>query len=416
MSLFSALIASASGMAAQSNKLATISQNIANVDTTGYKQVSTEFESLVNEFDTTGYVAGGVATSIFNNITQQGTLVAASATTDLAIGGNGFFVVQDANGARYLTRAGAFDPNSSGVLENAAGFTLMGYKVDTSSSGAGASASGQLEPVNLSTFDMKATPSTSGVLTANLDSRAARATGNLPSANVAPASYTSKSSMVTYDNLGTPVTLDVYFSKTASNTWEVTVYNAADATGAGGFPYAHPALATSTLNFDGTNGKLTSPTSLSLSVPNGRAMTLDLSHMTQLASPYAVSNATTNGHAPSTLQSVSVGSDGTLSGVYSDGETVPLYKIPLATVPSPNRLEPISGGVYRAGLASGDIVVGTAGSEGLGTIQGSALETSTVDLASELSDMVVAQRGYESNTKAFQASSELISDLVKMLT
>jgi flagellar hook protein FlgE len=414
MSLYSALTASASGMAAQTNKLAAVSDNIANVNTTGYKRASAEFEALVNQFNTSSYNAAGVATHIRNHIIEQGDLIGTSSTTDLAIQGNGFFVVADAAGGQYLTRAGAFVRDASGDLVNAVGFKLLGYKIDK---GATTSAGkGLLEPVNVLANDHKATPSTTGIFTANLDSEASVQTGNLPSTNTAPVTYTAKSSLVTYDNLGAAVTLDLYFSKTAENTWEAAIYNAADSSGVDNFPYANPALVTSTLDFSPADGTLTGPTSLSLAIPDGQTVTLDISRMTQLASPFAVSMATTNGHAPSILQGVNVHEDGTLSAVYTDGNEVPIYTIPLANVPSPDRLKVKTGGVYQAGLQSGDIVLGTPGLGGLGAIQSSRLELSTVDLATELADMIVAQRSYQSNTKVFQTGSQLLEELVKMLT
>jgi flagellar hook protein FlgE len=248
-------------------------------------------------------------------------------------------------------------------------------------------------------------------LTANLDAAAPIDTGTLPSANVAGATYTSESSLVTYDNLGNAVNLNVYFSKTASNTWEVSVYNAADAASGGGFPYTQPALTTQTLNFSAANGSLTSPTSLSLAIPNGQTLNLDISGMTQLASTFAVSTATTNGSAPSAASSVQISSNGTLSEVYANGTTTALYDIPLATVPSADNLTPLSGDVYQQSNQSGDTVVGAAGQDGLGTIQSSELESSTVDLATQLTNMIVAQRSYESNSQAFQVGSTLLQEL-----
>lgn len=414
MSLYSALNASASGMRVQTTKLAVISDNIANANTTGYKQASAEFASMINQYRTTGYNAAGVTAVVRNHISEQGQLSGSVSSTDLAILGNGFFVVQNANGANFLTRAGSFTQDASGNLVNAAGFTLMGYQADSNVVSADGVAA--LEPVNVLANDLKALPTTEGIFAANLNSDAAIVTGNLPSTNTAPVAFTSKSSLVAYDNLGKAVTLDMYFSKTASNTWEVSVYNAADASTSDSFPYTSSALVTSALNFSAADGSLTSPSVLTLTVPGGQTLDLDISRMTQLAAGFAVTTATVNGHAPSSLQRVVVARDGTISGVYADGSETELYKIPLATVPSVDSLEPEAGSVYRAGFWSGDIVVGSAGLGGLGTIEASALEMSTVDLATQLADMIVAQRSYQSNTKVFQTGSELLGQLVQMLT
>jgi flagellar hook protein FlgE len=413
MSLFSTLTTSVSGMSAQAFKLATISDNIANVNTTGYKQATTQFESLVEDFDTTSYDAAGVGTRVRFNISEQGDLTAATEVTDLAVLGKGFFLVEDASGEKFLTRAGSFRQDAEGNLVNAAGFTLLGYS--TESGATSADGLDSLTPINVVSNDLTATPSTTATFSANLDSTVAIATGNPPSTNIDPATYTSKSSLVAYDNLGTETTLDIYFTKTAANTWEIAVYNAADAVAGTTFPYAQPALVTDTLSFSPDDGTLTGPTAVSVAIPDGRTMTIDLSTMTQVASPFAVDTATTDGNAPSALETLSVSADGTLSGVYANGKEVPIYTIPLATVPSIDNLTVLSGNVFRAGTKSGDIVVGTSGLGGLGTIQSSSLESSTVDLASQLTEMIVAQRGYEANTKSFQTGSELLGLLTTML-
>jgi flagellar hook protein FlgE len=413
MSLFSALTASASGMSAQSSKLATISDNVANVNTTGYKQATTQFESLVREFGTTSYNAGGVGSRVRYQISEQGDLSATTSSTDLAIQGNGFFLVSDAAGGTFLTRAGSFRLDDGGNLVNAAGFTLMGYSVASGATSADGIAG--LRPVDVEMRRLDAIPSTTATFTANLDSRAAAATGNLPSTNALPVAYTSKSSLVAYDNLGTPVTFDLYFSKTGANTWELALYNAADATAGTAFPYANPALSVRTLNFDPSDGALLGSSSVSVAIPEGRTMTIDLGAMAQVASPFAVHTATTDGRAPSALEGLTVRPDGILAGVYGNGNEVPIFAIPLASVPSSDNLTPLAGDVYRAGIRSGDILVGTAGLGGLGTIRSASLETSTVDLATQLTDMIVAQRGYESNTKVFQTGSELLGLLTTML-
>jgi flagellar hook protein FlgE len=414
MSLFSTLTSSVSGMAAQSSKLATISDNIANVNTTGYKQAATQFESLVQELDTTSYDASGVATRVRYNISEQGDLTTTNTTTDLAVEGNGFFLVEDDAGTTFLTRSGSFRQDADGNLVNAAGFMLMGYSVASGSTGAdGLSA---LEPVNVLINSLVSAPSTIATFSANLDSTSTAVTGTLPSANTAASTFTSKSSLVAYDNLGTVVTLDLFFTKTAANTWEMSIYDAADAsTGSTKFPYANAALAASTLSFSATDGSLTAPANVSVNIPNGASMTIELGKMTQLASSFIVSAATTDGSAASALDSVKIANDGTLSGVYANGKEVPIFTIPLATVPSADNLTVLPSNVYRADSNSGDILVGAAGLAGLGTIRSSTLESSTVDLASQLTDMIVAQRSYEANTKVFQTGSDLIQLLTTML-
>ena len=258
-----------------------------------------------------------------------------------------------------------------------------------------------LVPVNVNGAALVAQPSTAGTFTANLDSGAAVLTG-APS----PTNYTSKSSIVAYDNLGAPVTLDLFFSKTGANVWQLDIYNDAN--------LAAP-LTTQALTFNPVNGTLTSPASLSVAVPGGQSLSLDISAMTQLASPFNVTTATVNGNAPSQWQGVSIGKDGTLDFMYADGQLIPAYKIPLGNVTSPDNLTGLSGSAYTVNSESGNLVIGTAASGGLGSIESSELESSTVDLATQLTNMIVAQRGYESNSKVFQTGSEMLSTLITMI-
>ncbi len=181
MSLFSALMASVSGMNAQANALSTISDNIANANTVGYKEASTQFEDMLNEFSPSEYNAGGVGTVVNYSISAQGDPNATTDPTNMAIEGNGFFVVQNASGQTFLTRAGSFEPNSQGFLVNASGYTLMGYPPVPSPPSYSPS---DLVPVQVSTSSLSpAVASTSATLTGNLDSSAATvAAADLPSA------------------------------------------------------------------------------------------------------------------------------------------------------------------------------------------------------------------------------------------
>ncbi len=403
MGLLSAMSASVTGMAAQANYLATVSENISNSGTVGYKEAETQFQDLVAQMGATGdYTADGVTTTIRNNISKQGNLTATTSPTDLAISGNGYFLVKDSSGGILMTRAGSFVPDQNGNLVNSAGYMLMGYNIGAGGAGVTNTVSG-LTPVNINGAALVATPSTAGTFTANLDSNAPVLAGAPSTTN-----YTSKSSVVAYDDLGNPVTLDLYYSNLGGNSWEVDVYNDASP--------ATP-LTTQTLNFDPTTGDLTaaSPQSLSVAVPGGQTVSLSISHMTQLASPFAVTTATVNGNAPAQWQGVTISTDGTMSYNYSNGQIVPAFQIPLANVDSPDNLTNISGDAFSQSSSSGSLIIGSAANGGLGTIESSELESSTVDLATQLTDMIVAQNGYSANSKVFQTGSEMLSTLINML-
>ncbi len=290
MSIFSAMMASVSGMQGQATMLSTISDNIANSGTTGYKQAQTAFEDMLNQMSKTSYTAGGVATNISYGISTQGELTSATKTTNMAISGNGFFVVQDSGGATYLTRAGDFTVNSSGNLVNSEGYTLLGYPASATSVPGTIS---QLSPITISTSGLSATATTSGTLTANLNSTAA-VVATPPSAG--GTSYTSMTTVTAYDSLGTPETLNVYYSNLGSGQWEVDVYN-------NGSPSTPATLVSSSnLQFDTTTGALTSGSPISVPVSASQTVSLDVSASTQLDSAFAVSANTLNGNAPASYK------------------------------------------------------------------------------------------------------------------
>ena len=392
MSLFGTLNTGVSGMAAQANMLSTIGDNIANSATTGYKSATVAFETMIGDRSTFDYSSGGVQSKVRYGIGDQGTLTASTSVTDLAIKGNGFFVVQGPDGATALTRAGSFVADASGDLVNTAGYKLMGYNL-TDGSTATANGTGGLQVINLNKQQLDAAPSQTGTLQFNLPSNAA-------------SGATSKTSIVAYDDLGNPLTLDITFTKTGTNAWNAQITNDATGTTIGA---AQP------LTYDPTTGKLASgsnarATTLTADLTSlgGKKLTLDVSQSTQLASSFTINTATVDGSAPSKLDHVTIGTDGTVTSVYANGVSEATYRIPLADVPSPDSLTSLTGNVYQANLASGTVTVGTATTGSLGEIDSGNLENSTVDLATELTSMISAQRSYEANSKVIQASSDLL--------
>ena len=287
MSLYGMMRTGVSGMNAQANRLSTVADNIANSSTTGYKRASTEFSSLVLPSTSGSYNSGGVTTTVVNSISKQGALQFTTSVTDLAIDGDGFFVVQDPSGTTYLTRAGSFVPDKDGYLVNTAGYRLQGWDLEWGPRPAELNES-LLKPIRINDAGQYAAASTSGMFTANLPSSAADvASIDLPGDNGAGGgtpTYTAKSSLVAYDGLGSKVILDVYFTKSdvAAGTWEVAIFDQSE-TPTGGFPYNSAPLKTQTLKFDGT-GQLTgaSAKDITLIIPGGGPMTIDLSGMSQV--------------------------------------------------------------------------------------------------------------------------------------
>ncbi|EDQ34603.1 flagellar hook-basal body protein [Hoeflea phototrophica DFL-43] len=417
MSLYGMMRTGASGMNAQANRLGTVADNMANANTTGYKRASAEFSSLILPGSAGSYNSGAVTTDVRYSISQAGALEFTSSKTDMALDGSGFFIVTDDNGLPFLTRAGSFVPDGEGFLVNAAGFRLMGYNYESGTPTPVVNGFDGLVPVNVSAGSLTAAPSTTGYFQANLDEGATIVpAADLPSTNSATADYTSKSSLIAIDNLGGEVLLDFYYTKTATNTWEVTVYDRAGASAGTSFPYASAPLATTTLQFDPLNGQLAgaSATDISFTVPGGAGLTIDLSNMSQLNYAFTVDDANVNGSKPSTVTDIEISEDGTIFASYENGTLEPLYRVALADVTSPDKLRPLAGNVYSQGLDSGVITTGFAGSGSFGKVVSGALESSNVDIAEELTDMIAAQRSYTANSKVFQTGSDLMEVLVNL--
>jgi flagellar hook protein FlgE len=389
MGLFSALGTAVSGMSAQSSYLSAIGDNIANSTTVGYKEASTQFQTVLGEQTSGSYESGGVLAQTSYGITSQGTLTATTSSTDLAISGNGFFVVTNAGtGGDFLTRAGSFTPDQNGNLVNTAGYTLMGYAI-----GSDGTPASTLSAVNISSTKLQAVASTTGTIS-----------GNLPSTDVASGA-TESSTATLYDSSGVAVTADLSYAPTTSG-WTVTATD----------PATNTTLGTANLTFDST-GQYSggSPLSLTGGSLGANTVTLDMTGMTSLASGFA-STPNITGSAPSSLASVSIGTDGTLTGIYGSGAKAVLYDIPVATVTSANNLTSISGNVYQLSATSGNMTLQTAGTGAAGKIESDNLESSTVDLATELTNMITAQRSYEANSKVLQAASDLLSKLNQLQT
>jgi flagellar hook protein FlgE len=409
MSLYGIMRTGVSGMSAQSNKLSTVSDNIANVNTTGYKRASTEFSSLILKSGSGNYDSGAVETDVRYAITDAGHTQFTTSTTDLAVQGNGFFVVSDAkNTQQFLTRAGSFVPDSQGNLVNAAGYYLLGQPGNVSNFSQNSLSGMQI--VNVSNVSQIPVPSTLATVTGNLDPSAAI----VPAASLppSPTSYSSKSSIVAYDNIGNAKKLDVYMAKTATaagvDTWQIQVYDSAAGTPlAGGL---------GTFTFDTTaagKGAITGASSLSVTVPGGSALTINMAALTQVASSFDF-KADVNGSVPSGIDKIDVDTSGHVTAVLKNGQTTTLYTIMLADVESPDNLTPEAGNVYSTNLNSGNAHAANAGSGGLGTIQSGALEDSNVDLANELTSMIEAQRGFTANSKSFQTGADLLDVVVNL--
>lgn len=438
MSLYGMMRTGVSGMNAQSTRLATVADNIANSGTNGYKKASVEFSSLVVPNTGTNYVSGGVSTQVRYNM-NSGNLQYTTSVTDLAIDGNGFFVVQDVAGKPALTRAGSFIPDGNGNLLNAAGFYLMGRSYALGEPGT-TTTFGDYERVTIPTTGLERVPSTMGKLASNLPYDApvyqalGQSPGQLPSDNPSNDAQIKigmengsiyKSGLTAIGNAGEPIRLDIYFTKVAADEWQVSVFYQPNASTATAFPYSQPSLADVDLTFNPATGRLEtnptppavpSPTTLSLDLSNlnGNMVDIDLSEMRQLAADYTPLAAEMNGSRPSAIDRVVIDNDGILSVQYANGAMEKLYRLDLAFVQSPDQLVVLPGNVFQEGLQSGQVNFGKPNEISLGAIKSGALEASNVDIAEELTNMIEAQRNYTANSKVFQTGGDLMDVLVNL--
>lgn len=428
MSIFGTMKTAVSGMNAQANRLSTVGDNIANSSTIGYKRASTAFSSMVLPSTAGSYNSGGVQTNVRYSIAEQGSVSYTTNSTDMAIQGEGFFIVADASGVPYMTRAGNFQISDAGELVNAAGYKLQGYSYNSGAPAAVVNGFDGLVAVNVKEANLISAPTKFGTFPVNLNADSPIVGPNavpptsLPSDNVANAEFTNKTSLVAYDSLGRKVLYDFYYSKVDDNQWEVSVFRQSEATTGTSFPYTpNGELSTTpvTLNFDPVTGNLTTtPATVEFddpSAPGGsQVITIDFGGSTQKGYAFTPGKPTVDGSAPSAIDSVEISKDGIVYAVYEDGNKQPLYRIPVATVQSPDNLVPVNGNVYAQGNDSGTVTTGFPGTGVFGDILSGALEGSNVDIANELTEMIESQRIYTANSKVFQTGSDLMDVLINL--
>jgi flagellar hook protein FlgE len=403
-----------SGLAATSDALNIISNNLANLNTVGFKDQAANFQDLFYQtLGTTGagdpiqQGAGTEVGSISTNF-NNGDLENTGVPTDVAITGNGFFVTQDATGALEYTRAGNFTVNAQGQLVTPEGQNVMGYAAVNGvvNTGQGLSAlsigQGQIsQPVATTTMQQST----------NLDA----------SANVGD---TYSTPMTVYDSLGSSHVLTFNFTKTGTNAWSYQITLPAADTGGTGNPTV---VSSGNLTFD-SNGNLTTPAANVSGIniaglADGAAnmnLTWDLfdsngnSLMTQVASQSATSTANANGYASGTLQSFSIGANGVIQGQFSNGQVQPIGQIALAQFANTQGLQLVGGNSYVPTLGSGQAVVGAPGAGGLGTLTGGALELSNVDISTEFTQLIVTQRGFEANARMVTTFDTISNDTINL--
>jgi flagellar hook protein FlgE len=401
-------------MAAQ-QQLQSVSNNLANIDTDGYKDQTLTFSDI---FAQTGVTSGsgdpiqigsGVAVSSTDSSFTEGNLNATGTSSNMAISGNGFFVTQGANGTQDFTRAGDFTTNNDGQLVTPSGQLLLGYPAVNGV----VNTSGSLQPMQVGSMTSQAVASTTVGITANLDS------------DTAVGGTATSSSLNVYDSLGSSLNLTVSYAMTAPNTWTYTVsVPSAAITGGTG---TTTTVGSGTLNFNDA-GQLTSITNpVPISIPtlaDGAKSPLTLAGpfgtvadptITQTAMASATSATTTDGFAPGTLTTFTVQPDGTIDGTFTSGNTLALGQVAVASFANNQGLASVGNNDYLSTAASGAAVIGLAGTGGSGTIVGGSVEQSNVDIATEFAKLIVAQQAYSANAKSITTFNTLSQATLAMI-
>lgn len=429
MSISSSLNAGVAGLSANATRLATISDNIANSGTYGYKRASADFENFViNQAHGAGtYSAGGVRASTTRLVEEHGPLVATGNALDLAVAGRGMLPVTTAvslnasTGERPLmmTTTGAFRANAQGVLTTESGLVLLGWPAnadgtipvlprDTISG---------LEPVVINANQSAGDPTTKMNLGLNLP-----ATKTEAGASATPLPL----SIEYFGNLGTSETLDITFTPTvpatgSSNTWKMQVRDSAqngaligdydlvfDATRANGGTLAS-VTAVAGGAYNAANG------TLALTVAGGPlTMTIgkigDGKGLTQLSDSFAPTSITKDGSPVGNLTAVEVDDNGYITASYDTGFTRRIYQIPVVDVPSPNGLIALNNQTFQVSPDSGSFFLWNAGDGPTGALKGYAREGSATDVAAELTNLIQTQRAYSSNAKVIQTVDEMLQE------
>lgn len=402
-----------SGLNAASAALRTVSNNLANLNTDGYKTQTTNFSDLFYQnLGTSGSGASiqaglGVQTAGTESDLTNGSISSTGISSNAALNGAGYFVTQSAGGEVNYTRDGDFTTNTNGQLITQGGSFVLGYPATNGVINQNIG----LQPINVgSTTESAASATTSISLGANLSSTTA-------------VGGTFQTPIDVYDSLGQSHLLTVTYTKTATNTWSYNV--TADggellgSNGAPGTAGTQTSVGTGTITFDG-NGNIVSPTanvpltvgpladgaktlaiSWELIQPNGTSL------ITQNSSASTPNNQQQNGFPSGTLSSYNLLQDGTVQATFTNGQTSAIGQIAVASFSNAEGLTLDGGGEYTASAASGEATVGVAGLGGRGTVSGSSVELSNVDLATQMSQLIVYQSAYQANAKTITAFDQL---------
>ncbi len=422
MSLSAALSTAVSGLTAQSRALSALSENIANSSTTAYKTTDVYFQALVSGGKGSSTSTSAVTAKSSQAMSVQGTVTSTSVATNVAIQDAGFFVVTNEPGAAasedMYTRNGSFETNADGYLINTEGFYLMGWPTDADGNVLASNTNDLtgLSAINLSSIGGTAKATTEIEMSANVPADAA-----------VGAALTTSMQMI--DSLGVSHTVGQTWTKTADNTWSLTlsdpVLTSDGVTQSGtisGGPY------TVVFNTDGSLGSVTPALDFSVtgfsSGAADSAVTLDIGEVggTDGVTQYASTSSTIgledvqteqDGALYGELSGISIDSDGLVTANFDNGISLAIYQIPIATFSNPNGLTLVSGTTYDENSAAGQVHLNLPGEGGAGSLVASALEGSTTDIATEFNKMIIAQQAYSAASQVVSSAGDMFDSLIQ---
>ncbi|OJY30252.1 MAG: hypothetical protein BGO98_26310 [Myxococcales bacterium 68-20] len=425
MSITKAMYAGVSGLSAESNTLSIVGENIANTNTVGFKRTRATFENVLGgAIGAPDNAGGGVRLGRAQQIFAQGALMNTGQATDVALSGDGFFVVNGTLGGvsgNFYTRAGQLTVRHDGVLVNPQGMEVQGYSANASGR-----FDGKVGAIQLSTAQLPPKPSAKISVTANLDASATPPTTPWDPQNPGASSNFS-TTMTVYDSLGKSHSVDLYFSKTGAGTWDVHALAKGDEV-AGANPGENVEFATGQMTFDSAGALQDiqwggpAPISFNGATPN-QVLDFDfgtsiaaggtgLGGTTQFGSASAISAQSQDGYSSGDLAGVKIDADGTVSGVYSNGQTVAAGKLAIAKFRSNDGLGRAGQNMWVATRDSGEAALGIAGEGGRGALAAGALEQSNVDIAEQFVGLIAHQRSFQANSKTITTADQMLQELM----
>jgi len=405
----SALWAGISGLNASAKEMDVIANNVANVNTIGYKAGKTFFSDVLSQSISGGssgsmQVGRGVMVSEVGTLFGPGSFESTGNATDVAIDGDGFFIVNDQDGASYYTRAGAFHLDSNGNLVDTNGYKLQGYNFFGASTG-------MITDISLRNVQSAPETTTTFSIGVNLDAQTA-------------LTDTYTTTQTVYDSIGDKHSLGVTYTKVAtaapgvSATWDIDVN--LDGTAATAQTYG-------VLNFD-VNGDLVAPANNTITfaalpsgatIGAGNTLTWDLTStdalsITGYASTSVIKSLTNDGYASGLLKSLSVRDDGTIGGFFTNGQTSDLAQIVLADFDNTWGLRKMGSNLFGETVTSGPAIRNVPGASGMGNVSANSLEMSNTDIATEFINMITAQKSYSANARVITTEDAMLTELINI--